>query len=497
MHEAAADKFESDFDELGDQARLLELQKGGDIILVRSGAGRISRLYQWMFRSLLRGHRGPNWHAIPSHALLVACPGLYLESVPKSGVRLVEAEQCRPGQFAFFRVLRHPDADNFSQEAFAEACEWHFGQSYNYKINMTWWRRKFHSHSYCSQLIASIYDRAGKTLRGKTANLTLPINLARLGYDSGWRDVTADYLEADSVLKRASGRAFLFETGRLVTRMKLQSGYELADARQLIHQVNGLAPMLRRRVRTHRLLARVSHKLASAYARAFIPASATAEQSLSPQPYVEVLLVQIKTLLKDEDIFAKANSWRMYDKKFQRAYERDKVDSAMTLCRHTLAFALASCGVAQTLVNGTEENFKRYRIRLLQATYLSSELVDRARQALPEALDAIAPRLEEKNRLATMWAASMVGFLSLAVLARQLIVENDLTLIRQSTAVSQLTSTGWIDFFNTLPEEDRSVILEICRSLTAQLINAAPDESFSAFAESEAPTAAADCRVDA
>jgi hypothetical protein len=473
MSTASIDEMELDFDTLDTQLRLFDSYKVGDIILVRSDNGYLSRSYQWLCRSFLRRHPGPKWSAIPSHVLIVVGPGLYMESMPKSGVRFIKAEQCRPNQFQYFKVLRNLDAESFS-EKIVDASTWHFGQSYNYKINLTWWRRKFHSHSYCSQLVCSIYERAQKKLPGNPANLALPIDLAKLEFIPGWSDVTRDYLGANKLLDQGYG-ADIFETHRQLAIYTMQQNYDTADSQKLFHQVYMITKMLNRRTRIRNALAHISTKTAEVYHRLFISAEDTSvdehkPESLTPQMCVKMLITNIDEFSNVPDIFARANTWRMKDEKFQQQFEKGKAVTTELMYRQALSFAIAAFGLALVLKDGTNENFELYRNQLLQATYISRELFDHVQDVTPKAFETISALINNGDPTAKIWMSAILCFMELTVVSRCLLPESSFADYCENPQVSTL-GQGWIDIFNSLSPELKQGILKDREHFLEDLLN--------------------------
>lgn len=437
--------------------QLMQLQKPGDIILVRSGKSWLSRIYQSMSCPAVYRHGLQAWRKLPSHALIVVHPGLYMEAMPGQGVRLVKAESCRPGTYDHFQVLRHPTvAGSQAQlDALSGAFEWHYGQFYNYKINLTLWKRKFRSHSYCSQLSASIYEQLGMSLCGRPSNLVLPVHLMGLGLDGEWQDVSAEYHEFDRLQAASTSEYPLFETRRTVAMLRVQQGLKTAGHQQLMLSVNQMPGRINKRLRNHRFLMRISVRLAERYARWAISDRPAERVPLMPDVYLGAFL-EVLDLLEEEDVFSTANSWRNSDLKFQDSYRNARQDSAMQHCVSALAYCLAVRTFAVFIILGEDgAHFAANKQRLAEAAAWSDELLVR----LQSQSGTLAPHVTGNNTILDLWQACATGFMTIAALRQEVLdAHADPDLIRRGDAFRRVCDRRWADIAGKLAAGDKHML---------------------------------------
>lgn len=208
---------------------LTMLEKPGDVILIRSDNAWLSRIYQALCLPSFGFKRG-GWREIPSHALIVVTPGLYLHAVPGAGVTHFRAEDYNFRSAKMVAVFRRQLEDGESAEDYqkriADAAAWHHSQRYNYKINLTLWQRSYYSHSYCSQLVAAIYEQAETPLLSRRPRAVLPIHLAKEFSSGKWSDVTTEHDKFMTLLSSEDADKSILNTERDLAELNLTIAHD-------------------------------------------------------------------------------------------------------------------------------------------------------------------------------------------------------------------------------------------------------------------------------
>lgn len=172
------------------------VQKTGDIILVGESQKGSPNL---AIQSLLTGEG-----AVYAHVLLCVLPGLYIHSTPKHGVDFLDAELPEADfperygpRWAVFRNPRVAD-DQALGHSLMERAMFYFGQMYNWRFQASPIFGPIFgtSHSFCSELVARIFNDLGLPLFGERRirpERILPTHVARAIHEQKWSDITEDY----------------------------------------------------------------------------------------------------------------------------------------------------------------------------------------------------------------------------------------------------------------------------------------------------------------
>jgi hypothetical protein len=143
-----------------------------------------------------------------SHAAVMCSINVGVQAMPDNGVDVFGLHQFfseQPGGCAW-KVYRHKDVDTYAANQgdmdittrFREAAKYFMGQGYNFAINLPELPGSTNSssRSFCSQLVARIYEKAG-CVRPHTRLLTstvLPSDLQfHFAHSKDWLEVTSIY----------------------------------------------------------------------------------------------------------------------------------------------------------------------------------------------------------------------------------------------------------------------------------------------------------------
>lgn len=143
-----------------------------------------------------------------SHAAVMCSINFGVQAMPDSGVDTFGLHQFFSDQLASssWKVYRHKDVDAYAANQgdmdittrFRAAAKYFMGQGYNFAINIPEWPGSNNNsrRSFCSQLVARIYEKAG-CVRPHTRLLTstvLPSDLqSHLARSKEWLEVTSIY----------------------------------------------------------------------------------------------------------------------------------------------------------------------------------------------------------------------------------------------------------------------------------------------------------------
>jgi hypothetical protein len=406
-NEALIDDEDSQFELRTEQLRmeieLASLQQPGDIILVRPGAKLVHRLYQFCFLpSFLREPDG--WNMIPSHVLIVISPGLYLHAMPGTGVRHVKAEEFPLRDLSMFRVYRHKNIGN-GEECFPgkihEAAAWHYAQWYNYKLNGTLWQRQHYSHSYCSQLIASMYERTGFYKFEKPSRQALPIHLADQLKDSDdWQDVTKAYETFEEILHNGTVEKVFLNAHRMGAELIVTLPYENAEA------LDKFKASVDRQERMHRILAvvstkakRIGHRLGRKPNQQNPPLKIDIQDFLRPLIAVGLPSAERPT---------ESKSWREENNRIiERRIEKCR-QRYMSFCETALAYCVAVSILLEIQIDNPHDSPDR----LMDALSFDDELIDGLKQHEFMRMDRNAVP-ETDRRVVYMWSVAVTAFFDL------------------------------------------------------------------------------------
>ena len=146
-----------------------------------------------------------------SHVTLCAFPGLFVDSVPKVGVRLFDVEQGTNDCVRFHRLLRrHPvvlrlPPGSFDVGKFLDSIDYWTGQEYSYRYIRSLGAKP--GEAFCSQFVAQVFKHAAVDFGGRLVSpFVTPTTLHDLMVAAGALDVTDSYMELDRLLTQASGR---------------------------------------------------------------------------------------------------------------------------------------------------------------------------------------------------------------------------------------------------------------------------------------------------
>lgn len=160
--------------------------EAGDVFMVR-GNGKFSSL-------LATAQKAFYGKAKSSHVLINLAEGTFVHATTDGGIDIVFFEEVLPDIEPSWRAIRLNGLTQGQREEIMKAAIFYFEQGYNYKYFA---KEKDHS-SFCSELVAKIYRKAGVNIfDGKAPNKTIPADFDR-ACDSGdeWEEVTEEFKAA-------------------------------------------------------------------------------------------------------------------------------------------------------------------------------------------------------------------------------------------------------------------------------------------------------------
>lgn len=362
--EALEDKDDAFIREVESKFALISLQEPGDVILIRpksvpSAALRLGQALLSPFFAFTS-----QWDHIPSHALLVVDHGLYLHAMPGVGVRHVRAEQYPLRGAAVVAVFRRRMARPDDRERLLQSSGWHYAQGYNYKLNFPFLRSKSHSASYCSELVASVYERAALPVFRKTSRSVLPIDLLRECQSSNWIDVTEKYLKFEELLAAPAANREWLTLCQGMAESQVSMQYEFVIG---LRKVDVELERLQRSVVSNR------------FQRAF----QSVRSRLRTSKPVESCRVDICAFLaplclvavSSGDPSKRWNTWLRDGEREAARRVKEKRAYHRHICEDAFAYALAACMYLSEHLEGKSDNWGR----VLQALSFDEQIVLRLR----------------------------------------------------------------------------------------------------------------------
>ncbi|WOJ93689.1 YiiX/YebB-like N1pC/P60 family cysteine hydrolase [Congregibacter variabilis] len=157
----------------------------GDVLLVR-GNGRFSTLLTTAQKPFYSGVKS-------SHVLVSLAEGSFVHATMDGGVEIVFFDEVLPKIEPSWRAVRLKVLSESEQEEVMKAAIYYFHQAYNSK----YFHIETEHSSFCSELVAKIYRKAGvKILGGKAPSKTIPADFDRAcDCQEDWEEVTEE-LEA-------------------------------------------------------------------------------------------------------------------------------------------------------------------------------------------------------------------------------------------------------------------------------------------------------------
>lgn len=165
----------------------------GDVVLLNGGAklSALNRAYQ---RTVRPGA------TVYSHVALNYSVWTLIHAVPVGVDVICHSDVFGSGAYEDdWRVMRHPEVarriaeDPNYEEVIRQHAAYFFQQRYNFLVNVKVGRRPaVDSRSFCSELVAKVYDRLGFPL-GVRPETILPADVATLCTEGNWNDVSQAY----------------------------------------------------------------------------------------------------------------------------------------------------------------------------------------------------------------------------------------------------------------------------------------------------------------
>lgn len=429
-----------------------ELQEPGDIIFVR-GDG-ITALLNCSYQrvagaSIVLGNR-VHWAAVPSHVLVVVAPGLYLHSMPAGGVHFVRAEEYPLSSFPLLKVMRRNYSSDAQKEVAHEelqrAAQCHIQQRYNFKINLTLWTQRLRSHSYCSQLVAQVYELAHLPISSRPPRQVLPIHLLEACSGNAWSDVTEDYRrferllpsipEEDRALFNMNRWTLQLNTDILLDTMELQTYMENMNSMLRSSERAILAPR-----RSHRFQARLLAAGKKIFTEQHPPSKVTVDVMLWP--------VRLYLLSTDDELgstfFSSVFHWNAPDAATEHRRREDELHTVMGYCLDALAYVIAAMQfVAHAFANDASDTFRSYRDRGRQCISFAPDLLVALSAKKDDVTNAIDEEPNHSSKLQTTWRAAVEGYIYLGQIHNLLgHTHNESDLEAASDLLKQLNTLIW------------------------------------------------------
>lgn len=212
----------------------LRYQRPGDLIF-STGHGPKSAMLRFLQRVR------DSAPAMFSHVAVCVYPGLFIHSVPRGGVQLVNFEDRHgidfgPHEPRRFAVVRLPDLAIDVEDVLRIITYW-TGQRYNFRLASR--ATAPPGQVFCSQLVVQILDRAGVRWPGLAPGQPItPSALHRLAMDRGGEDVSDTYTDYAARLSASSKERWRLKTDpvRMAIRRAAQHTLLLsaAEAQMLV-----------------------------------------------------------------------------------------------------------------------------------------------------------------------------------------------------------------------------------------------------------------------
>ena len=209
--------------------------EAGDIFLVR-GQGKFSTILSSAQKAFYKNARS-------SHILIALAEGSFIHATSDGGVDIIFFEYLLPSIDDDWRAIRLKNLTEEQRDEIRKAAIFYFEQGYNYKYLL-----KGNDHSsFCSELAAKIYHKAGVTiLDGKQSNKTIPADFDReADAQVNWIDITneiKDFIqEMESSIKDYRLGFSIMMTGIKKRQMMLQMNRELFKGMKLLSENGGIS----------------------------------------------------------------------------------------------------------------------------------------------------------------------------------------------------------------------------------------------------------------
>ena len=202
----------------------------------RTGDVIFSRDRDLLSRLIRGGHLLLDWRPGRfSHVTLCAFPGLFIDSVPKDGVRVFDVEHRSNDCVRFHRLLTsrpvvlRPPPDAVSTDKVLDSIAYWTGQEYSFRYVRAAGARR--GTAYCSQFVAQVFAHAGVDLGGRLESpFVTPTALYDKMVAAGAADVTEAYIRFDALLNdpQAQPSAFSDDLPRVAVRLRLEQSIRTA-----------------------------------------------------------------------------------------------------------------------------------------------------------------------------------------------------------------------------------------------------------------------------
>lgn len=125
-----------------------------------------------------------------SHVMYSFGDGVFIHSTTKPGVEIISYKEVLPECKEGWRVIRNTKLTDVQREELQKASLFYLQQGYNFAF-----MAPSNSHSsFCSELVAKIYEKAGVSLFDKDTGKVAPGDFDRAADDAAdWLDVTEEY----------------------------------------------------------------------------------------------------------------------------------------------------------------------------------------------------------------------------------------------------------------------------------------------------------------
>jgi hypothetical protein len=238
------------------------------------------------------------------------------------------------------------------QTAFSESAAWHYAQPYNYKLNLSFWNRETYSRSFCSQLVASIYERAKFPLFSVSARAVLPIHLANEFLSSEWLDVSADYKKFEEMSDIYLGDNEWLKAFRQGAELTLTLPYERAEA------IKRFELALRWRER-FAFCNEVYQRSLLSFKDLLIPLLGRKLQKKADIDINDFVASMIIVGLPSEDRFALDNTWSRENKRSNLKRSKKRRNEYLELCTIAMSYAVAASVYFHAYLNGEIKDKQR------------------------------------------------------------------------------------------------------------------------------------------
>ncbi|RKF49171.1 hypothetical protein [Paraburkholderia fungorum] len=429
---------------------LRHLQQPGDIIFIRNGSSIPMRLAQSMFcPSVLLGRHG-GWKSIPSHVLIVVAPGLYLHSMPRGGVDFVPAEDYQLSSRALLKVVRRRlspgEQKGTAHEALQRAAEWHFQQRYNYKVILTLWKRKLHSHSYCSQLVSQIYERANFPIANIPPRWTLPVNLQKACDGDEWIDVTEDHRRFEiGLASLPDADRPIFGIERRTVQISAQIQADMVDLQSFMETIHPGGQDGLRIPDIIKSLKRFIPLIAAKFKAPAVEDNKRSSASIDVNHHANMLYSLSANGLYASSVFSSVNHWNAAEPEEQKKRRDGEVRMHLDWCIEALAYCIAVVElVTRVFSHSPTDEAADMLERTLQSIAFSPELLT----ALSEAVEVAPPPPEvasvELIKLHNIWRHAAKGYIYLGAFRMLLLDPNNThDVVVESDVVKQLSGLRW------------------------------------------------------